>query len=428
MVLLIFAPSSNKNNKSNKKSSKNNTSKGKKRSVPQKKSAGRKSSDEGMKALMASVLSNVSRRSQVPSVTRPLPTASAAVKLSKCSAKYAYAISDPFSPIATGVCVPSGQATASHKVTGFVRVDSKIGTQGFAFIAISPSGARDAPQLIVSNAGYFPSTVAILNNTGSGFATGLNVVSVSNLPYTADNLINKSGEDSQEVTSRVVSAGVSVQYTGTALNQSGMAYLYRDPAHKNVSITPGTISNASISSLSSNPLTTVCNFTRERCMVSDFASNSVEMNFIGNSDLSSGISYRTSLVYPFSGGEGDLSTSSQSVGTLTYSSPAAVQYYQGVPTTIICVTGQPGQDFHVEYVVHVEYIGNLAAASYTPTDSDIQGAGMVLEAANGIQQRKTSKPEASTWSLMYEGLAYAAKKAAPVVIPLAERAIMSLLA
>lgn len=428
MVLLIFAPSSNKNNKSNKKSSKNNTSKGKKRSVPQKKSAGRKSSDEGMKALMASVLSNVSRRSQVPSVTRPLPTASAAVKLSKCSAKYAYAISDPFSPIATGVCVPSGQATASHKVTGFVRVDSKIGTQGFAFIAISPSGARDAPQLIVSNAGYFPSTVAILNNTGSGFATGLNVVSVSNLPYTADNLINKSGEDSQEVTSRVVSAGVSVQYTGTALNQSGMAYLYRDPAHKNVSITPGTVSNASISSLSSNPLTTVCNFTRERCMVSDFASNSVEMNFIGNSDLSSGISYRTSLVYPFSGGEGDLSTSSQSVGTLTYSSPAAVQYYQGVPTTIICVTGQPGQDFHVEYVVHVEYIGNLAAASYTPTDSDIQGAGMVLEAANGIQQRKTSKPEASTWSLMYEGLAYAAKKAAPVVIPLAERAIMSLLA
>lgn len=428
MVLLIFAPSSNKNNKSNKKSSKNNTSKGKKRSVPQKKSAGRKSSDEGMKALMASVLSNVSRRSQVPSVTRPLPTASAAVKLSKCSAKYAYAISDPFSPIATGVCVPSGQATASHKVTGFVRVDSKIGTQGFAFIAISPSGARDAPQLIVSNAGYFPSTVAILNNTGSGFATGLNVVSVSNLPYTADNLINKSGEDSQEVTSRVVSAGVSVQYTGTALNQSGMAYLYRDPAHKNVSITPGTISNASISSLSSNPLTTVCNFTRERCMVSDFASNSVEMNFIGNSDLSSGISYRTSLVYPFSGGEGDLSTSSQSVGTLTYSSPAAVQYYQGAPTTIICVTGQPGQDFHVEYVVHVEYIGNLAAASYTPTDSDIQGAGMVLEAANGIQQRKTSKPEASTWSLMYEGLAYAAKKAAPVVIPLAERAIMSLLA
>lgn len=428
MVLLIFAPSSNKNNKSNKKSSKNNTSKGKKRSVPQKKSAGRKSSDEGMKALMASVLSNVSRRSQVPSVTRPLPTASAAVKLSKCSAKYAYAISDPFSPIATGVCVPSGQATASHKVTGFVRVDSKIGTQGFAFIAISPSGARDAPQLIVSNAGYFPSTVAILNNTGSGFATGLNVVSVSNLPYTADNLINKSGEDSQEVTSRVVSAGVSVQYTGTALNQSGMAYLYRDPAHKNVSITPGTVSNASISSLSSNPLTTVCNFTRERCMVSDFASNSVEMNFIGNSDLSSGISYRTSLVYPFSGGEGDLSTSSQSVGTLTYSSPAAVQYYQGAPTTIICVTGQPGQDFHVEYVVHVEYIGNLAAASYTPTDSDIQGAGMVLEAANGIQQRKTSKPEASTWSLMYEGLAYAAKKAAPVVIPLAERAIMSLLA
>lgn len=381
-----------------------------------------------MKALMASVASNVLSKSRAVSYSKSPGQSSGAVKLSKCSAKYAFAISDPFSPASTGACVPSGNSTASHKVTGFVRVDSKIGTLGFAYVAITPSGARDVNQLFVTGQTYGTAGVSILNAAGTGFATGLGVYSVTNLPYAVDSFLVKLGEDSQELNHRIVSAGLSIQYTGTALNQSGMAYLYRDPSHKNVSLAPGTINNMSISALSSNPLTTVCNFTRDRCSVADYASNSHEMNYLSFGEVAGGAqAFRTAMVYPFSGGESDLSTAASSIATLTYTSPGGVTYTQGAPTTIICVTGQPGQDFHVEYVVHAEYVGNLAASSYTPSDSDVQGAGMVLEAANGIQQRKTSKPTASTWSLMYEGLAYAAKKSAPIVIPLAEKALMSLL-
>lgn len=429
MSFLYFAPNSNKNNnKSNKKSSKNNTPQGKGRNIP-KNTMTRKTNDMGMQAVISSLMSNSLRQSRPATFSRPQKSTGGTVKLSKCCAKYAFAISDPFSPLATGVCVPAGQATASHKVTGFIRLDSKIGTAGFAFVAISPSGARDAPQVLFSNASYTRSSIAILNAAGTALGTGVQSATVTNLPYTVDNLISRSGEDSQELLCRVASAGLSVQYTGTALNQSGMAYLYRDPSHKNVTLTPGSITNMKVSELSANPLTTVCNFTRDRCSVSDFAATPMEMNFASNLDIfGAGVAARTGLVYPYSGGEGDLSNASDLASVLGYTSPGTITYNQGVPTTVIIITGQAGQDFHIEYVIHAEYVGNLAAASYSPTDSDVQGAGMVLEAANGIQQRKTSKPEASTWSLMYEGLAYAAKKAVPLVIPLAEKALLSLLA
>lgn len=371
-------------------------------------------------------MSNVVSKSKAVSYAKPIRSPTASVKLSKCSAKYAFAISDPFSPMASGVCVPSGQATSTHKVTGFVRLDSKIGTAGFAFIAVSPSGARDALQILISNATYSRSDVALAS--GAAIGPGVSAYAVSNLPYTADQLLIRAAEDNQEVVSRIASIGVAVQYTGTALNQSGMAYLYRDPGHRNVSFSSGTYNPNTIANLSSNPLTTVCNFTRDRCMVSDFAANPAEMNFISNGDVVNNITHRTGLIYPYSGGEGDISNITSTSSLVTYTTPGNSSYYYGAPTTIICITGQAGQDFHVEYVVHAEYIGNPAAASYTPTDSDPQGAGMVLEAANSIQQRKTSKPTASTWSLMYEGLAVAAKKAVPLLIPVAEKALLGLLA
>lgn len=381
-----------------------------------------------MAALMKAIKSNsnVLSRASVPAPR--LGGGGSSVKLSKCSLKYAYAISDPFSPQCTGVCVPSGQATASHKVTGFLRFDSKIGTAGFAYIFISPSPCSDAPQVFVTGQTYPFSVTAILSAANTT-ATGVSLLTVGNLPYTTDDLLVRSAEEAQNVAARVASAGISIQYTGTALNQSGMVYMYRDQGHGNVSLQAGSFNNNSITSISQSPTTTVCNFTRDRCMISDFAAVPAEMNFERNgSSTNSSIGYRTSIVYPFAGESGDLSVAGNNVATYQLSSTSGSSYLVGSPTTVIMVTGQAGQDFHCEYVVHVEYIGNKAAASYTPTDSDVQGAGMVLEAANTVTQRKTSSPNKSNWQLMYDGLAFAAKRALPVVIPVAEKAVIAMLA
>lgn len=377
---------------------------------------------------MASVLasSNVRSRPQGPSVVPK--TLGGAVKLSKCALKYAYALSDPFSPACTGVCVPSGQATASHKVTGFIRLDSKIGTQGFAYVMLSPSLANDAPQIIYTTNAYTRSDTAVLSAVNT-LAVGVATSPVSNLPYNADDLVLRLGEDAQSVSGRIASVGLSVQYTGTALNQSGMIYMFRDPAHKNVSFAGGLATPNTVPFLSTSPLTSVCNFTRDRCTISDFACTPSEMNFSGLIEgATDAITDRSGHIYPYSGVEYDLPLTSGGASLIGYTTPSAKTYNLGAPTTVCLIHGQPGQDFHIELVLHCEYTGFKAAASYTPTDSDVQGAGLVLEAANTVQQKKTQKPQASNWQLMYEGLSYAAKKAAPVLIPIAEKAIMSLLA
>lgn len=377
---------------------------------------------------MASVMSsaNARTRPQGPTVVQK-QVSNAAVKLSRCALKYAYALSDPFSPACTGVCVPSGQATASHKVTGFVRLDSKIGTEGFAYVMLCPSLANDAPQILYTTAAYARSDTCVLSAINT-YAVGVARATVSNLPYTADDLVMRLGEDAQGVTGRVASVGLSVQYTGTALNQSGMIYMFRDPAHKNVSFAGGSAFSNTVASLSASPLTSVCNFTRERCSISDFACAPGEMNFTGLIEgATDAITDRTGHIYPFSGVEFDLPLTGGGASIFGYTTPQGKTYNLGAPTTVCLITGQPGQDFHMELVVHAEYTGFKAAASYTPTDSDVQGAGLVLEAANMVQQKKTQKPQASNWQLMYDGLAYAAKKAAPVLIPMAEKAILSLL-
>lgn len=384
--------------------------------------------DEGIKALLKAMNSNSSNLTKASSPMKALANPSSQVKLSKCGLKYAYAISDPFSPSCTGVCVPSGQASASHKVTGFVRFDSKIGLSGVAFICVAPSACNDTNQIYLSGATYSGTDVALLSAANT-FSTGVSGISVTNLPYSTDDHVLRSAEDGQRVASRIASVGLSIQYTGTALNQSGMVYMYRDQGHGNVSLQPGTTTGTNISTLASSPTTAVCNFTRDRCLIADFASQPHEMNFIRDAESTGdSIGYRTALIYPYSGAEGYLSLSGGGVQTYQRVTPAGRTYYLGTPTTIIMVTGQPGQDFHCEYVVHAEYVGNIASASYTQTDSDVQGAGMVLEAANNIMQRKTSNPDRSNWQLMYDGLAYAAKRAAPIVIPIAEKAIVAMLA
>lgn len=366
-------------------------------------------------------------------IPRILTSPGGQVRLQKCTAKYALAICEPFSPGASGSCVPSGQCTDSHKATGFVRIDSKIGLGGFAYVAIMPSGARDCPQVLYTDATYDRSDTAILISA-TAFYNGVRTATVDNLPYQADDLIYRSGEGIEGLVSRVVSAGVAVQYTGTALNQSGMVYAYRDPRHGNAVLranSAGTFQPKNVTALTANAETSICNFSRERCVLADYAADPDEMNFLAVVDADS-ISRRTDLVYNYSGSSASLPlintlTGVVSAGTYTITTPLVRTYLLSAASSVIMITGQPGQDFHIEYVVHVEYVGPTAAASYTPSDSDPQGSGMVIEAANSMQRRKNQSPDKSNWTLMYDGLVTASRKAIPLLIPMAEKVLLSML-
>lgn len=348
--------------------------------------------------------------------------------LSTCALKYAMSIARPFSVEAQGACIPSMPAQDTHKVSGFVRGDGVIGTAGVGWILISPSVANDAPTLFYTTSAYTSSTVIPVGASTTALNTGVATLAVNNLPYSAQLLTTQAGNDFQLLRGRVVSCGLSIQYTGTALNESGMVYLCRDPNHNNISLVPGlTATPLSLGTLGSYAYTELCPFTREKCFVADFASRYDELNFPEYTSGSTVPQITTLACYPYAIANPVFPNSLGSTSNYQVS-PVGVSLLVSPPTVAIMVTGVAGQSFHFEYTVHAEYVGQLAQASITPSDSDERGAAEVMVAANQVGMRKVASPKASYWDLLYEGLSFAAKRAAPVVIPALEKAALALLA
>lgn len=345
--------------------------------------------------------------------------------MSKCALKYALAISNPFSQESLGACIPSTPSQSTHKAAGFLRGDGAIGTSGVGFIIVSPACANDVPALMYSTAAYTSSVINVMasaNNLNAGVATSF----LSNLPYNSFQLTNQAINDLQSVRGRMVASGLTIQYTGTALNESGMVYLVRDPNHSNVAFAPNTTVGQSTSSIGSYQYTELCPFTREKCFISDFASKYDDLNFIDEGSGATVNQSNTNACYPYS--DSNPLYPGAVVGFL-YSvlSGSNAQVVTGSATMIIMVTGVPGQTFHFEMSNHCEYVGPPCQASLTPNETDSEGTGSVLTAANQIAQRKVASPKSTYWELMYQGLQYAAKKSAPIVIPALEKAVLALL-
>lgn len=346
--------------------------------------------------------------------------------MSACALKYAMSIARPFSVEALGACIPSIPAQDTHKVAGFVRGDGVIGTAGVGWIAITPCVANDVPTIFYSTAAYtsasvIPLTLGVLN-------TGVATLAVNNLPYASQLLAVQAANDNQGLRGRVVSCGLSIQYTGTALNESGMVYLTRDPNHNNVLFAPAATTPIGIGNLGSYAYTELCPFTREKCFVADFASRYDELNFSETTSGASATQTTTLSCYPYTSSTPSFPTSGGASSVYTVTTPNGNSVNVGSATVVVMVTGVAGQSFHFEYTVHSEFVGTLAQASLTPSDSDEKGAGEVMVAANQVGMRKVANPRASYWDLLYEGLSYAAKRAAPIVIPALEKAAIAMLA
>lgn len=351
------------------------------------------------------------------------------VRMSRCALKYANSICRPFAPESDGACIPSIPSIATHKVTGFVRGDGAIGAGGIGWIILSPSLSNDAPTVLHTLFNYSGTSIrplGLADTLTTGVTTGL----CSNLPYSAQQLCTGANNDGPSVIGRIVSAGITIQYTGTALNESGMCYMVRSPNHENISVVPGSNPQigASISALAGYQHTEVCAFTREKCMIVDFASKYDELNFATISPSLTTTQVNSFSVYPYSGGSHQLPLVAGGTAGYSVTTASGAIVSMGIPTVAILVTGVSGQTFHYEVALHNEYAGFGTQANVTPSDADDDGAAMVLTAANQIPQRKTAAPHANYWDLMYQGLEFAAKRAAPIVVPMMERAVVALLA
>jgi len=351
-------------------------------------------------------------RSSPSVVHRPL-------RLGECATKYALAIVDPWSEAAMGACVPIA-AGLTQKVTSFLRGSSFVGTAGYAFLSLSPCLANDIPSMYVTDNTFTQTSMSILTAANTT-DVGVNRVFVGGLPYSSAQFIGD--RQNPAVGGRIVSVGLKVWYTGTVLEQAGVTYCLRDPAHASVQAALSGFP-VSINDWGGRRETDLANFTRRECMVTDFANTANECNvMVLSENLARDVNVaQTQLLYPFSKGETGIA--STGVGGPFTDNLHTVAI--GVPTAGVQIVGTAGQPFNYQYIIHAEFAGPLTAALGTKSEGDVAGTQAVMAAAAQVAVRKQSSGK-GVWSIMYDALLDITQGARELIVPAAIRGVAAML-
>jgi hypothetical protein len=317
------------------------------------------------------------------------------------------------------------------KSHAFCRFDLVIGTAGVAGMVICPALANDVPSIYYTTAAYALSSAGNLQpfaTAGSStVASTLNNgwTSIShNGPFTGAQLTDGITDDvSAFANGRIVCAGARAQYTGTTLNESGLYYGYHDPAHSSLS----GIAPTAIGAFGD---TNIVGVTRKPFMLPLFGTSEKEMVF-SLSDVT-GLGGTTEQLYPLSNGNYQWSNAYASNSSLApyisvpSLSPTTYYQIQGAPIGVFAVTGVAGQTVHIEYVSHMEFVGQAASSMLTPVHADVEGTQVVRTAALQVPAMKIAQPNRTPWQLMYSALGAAFDAVKPMAVPLLESAFTAL--
>jgi len=395
-------------------------------------------------ATMARINNTLERFTMPRSVAaRPVPKAKPAatggLSMSKCAAKFALAVSDPFNIAARGVCIP-GDGTPSQKTHAFTRLEVTIGLGGVAAIYVTPCLANNLPTLAYTTSIYDGTTSDALepfteggaygpggDSSFGGTTSGFWAAAAVNTPYTAAELsITNQIGDNPICYGKVVSAGLRVQYTGTTLNESGLFKCMHEGSHSSLAgLTPNDMLGYSD--------TDIRGVDRRPCAMTVFPVNDMEVHYFnaqGHTTSGTNTVNTCQSLYPFSRGTAfwsvQAASSTQFAAAFGPVGDSYNYYPVGVPVGLFTVTGVPGQTVHVEYIQHMEYGGELAGPMATPTEPDIEAAKRVQSAALSVPAAKLAFPNKSNWQIMFEELKRAYKVAKPILVPAAEMALMAL--
>lgn len=350
------------------------------------------------------VLGNLAKpRKQQKSITNVAK--SIGNKMSPCVSKMFYAVTEPWSPRATGACIPTFPARPSHKVTAFSRFDIAVGTQGIGFLTVAPTVANDIYCFVHSTAAFTgsngPSDVTFAALTGVPATTGVIASKMGNLPYSAATLTTSTLGEAPQAHGRIISTSFSASYTGTTLDQSGLFFCYSDPAHDNVS-------SYSLNTLGARTECEITGVTREKCWVTCYPITHNECQYDRESTLNTSFvslttaqGQRSNLitsVCPFSDGDYyNTSAAAVTAASISSSIPAA-------PMVLIISGAVPGSTVHIEVVTHAEYIGYACEGRTTSSGFDSVGTETLLAALGKLPALKQSKPTAPIGQLVLEGM------------------------
>jgi len=290
--------------------------------------------------------------------------------LSMCATKYATAIASPWDPMAQGCCIPTFPSRPSQKSTAWTRTTVTIGTGGVGFVALAPSLSNNSVSLFKTDNTYGGTTIAYP-------AIGVSALS-ANTPWNAASLTG-TGILPAAISGRLVSFGLSWQYTGTVLNQGGLNYALVEPNH-------GNMENFALGNMGAYQECSITRTVSKKEWLTGSGIDAQEVQYPEINYSATG-TQSNSAIYPFSQNMGQ--SSSYNLGGMI----AAVMF-----------TGVPGNTFEVELVQHMEYIGAATSTMATPTHSDARGFEMVNTASNRLAQLRVTHPSAPTMALMSHAL------------------------
>jgi len=291
------------------------------------------------------------------------------------------AIADPWSSMASGACIPLGNNRESQKVRGFARITVTVGTGQIGWVIVCPCLANDSITIYYTNNTYTGQQIIpyTSSNATPTIGTGVSTVNLTNLPYASTAFTNTGsvGDTSPNVSGRIVSAGLSAQYTGTVSAMGGLMYCLTEPTHLN-------LGGYSVTEFGQYAETDIARVTDKKCWNCAFGVNERELNFTDNLNYNLATNTTTgnfnNITYPYSN-----NAAVQFVGP-TNSVPAG----QSCPMGIM-FTGTSGNTFQVEYVQHTEYVGQGVGAVSTENHRDEAGARMVLAAAAKAPAEKQAR-------------------------------------
>lgn len=309
--------------------------------------------------------------------------------ISECAAKYAIAIADPWNPASEGACVPTHPSRPSQKHTSYRKGTVVIGQDGFGFVAAAPCLANDQPSIWHTQSNYAGSLASISVDSP---ALGVAPVIQTMLPYSGSDFIDVSaGRFQIPVAGRIVSASLTLEYTGTELDRAGSVVCFVDPNHSSVAgLNYGDIESRRESSYETS------NQSRSKCVVSINGLTEQELQYPEIDPAIYNTNAQLQTMWPFSEPLSSVGTSDSFVGA---------------PPMIIWVTGVKGSTWHYEYIQHTEFIGAKTEAMSSHNITDARGFELVSSAANLIPQMKKANPRLNLRKVMRKALVSAAKMA-----------------
>lgn len=287
--------------------------------------------------------------------------------LSTCAQRYLLACTDPFHPDAQGACVPSSPARSSQKASAFLRFSVTAGAGYNAYILVTPAISSDSAFGWCTTSVYsstLPTFSPVINGFNSTSTTGVVPFLMSNLPYTRAQTAATTSDEGT-VQGRIVSVGIRVTYTGTALNEGGLITMYCDPDHDN-------LWGEGDATLSTRRDVRVERFKREKKYECSLFAISPEETVYNSTRLGGAENHHANIMinYPFS--------------STNYISPAAAtgNFQNGAGPCLIAISppGTTSAQAYVEVICHCEYLGVPTQARATPSTTDTVGLDVVQNA------------------------------------------------